>query len=201
MNFLAHLHLVRHDDALMLGGLIGDFVRGRRALKRFPAPVIQGIKLHRRIDRFTDESEQVALLRPLFPGRFRRYAGIILDLAFDHELARNWALYCERPLETFDQDIRRLLANHEELLPPRLVRFMAYADRRGLFASYRDEDEMLISLAGIGQRLRRPNPLHRTREIWPDVRDPCRQGFKSFFPQLQGAVEEWLNLRSTITGS
>lgn len=201
MNFLAHLYLARHDDELMLGGLVGDFVRGRRALKRFPPGVRQGIELHRWIDGQTDQSEEMGRLRELFPGKFRRYAGIILDLAFDHELARRWPEFHDRPLEAFDRDIRVLLQENRALLPDGLVRFMAYADRRGLFAAYRREDEVLVSLAGIGRRLRRPNPLHRCGEIWNDIRQPCRSGFDDYFPRLQGEVDAWLNLRSTMTGS
>ena len=88
MNFLAHLYLTRGDDELMLGGLLGDYVRGWRALSEYSPGVRDGIKLHRRIDRFTDHSREVKSLRRKFPKEFRRYAGIVIDLGFDHELAR-----------------------------------------------------------------------------------------------------------------
>lgn len=201
MNFLAHLYLARSDDGLMLGGLIGDFVRGRLALRRYPREVREGIHLHRRIDKFTDHSDEVTALRRLFPREFRRYAGIVLDLAFDHELARRWPDFSTTSIEEFDRHVRRLLDKNQALLPERLARFMAYADDRGLFAAYRLEEEMLYSLAGVGTRLRRANPLHRVGEIWPELRQPCRQGFEQFFPTLEQEVTYWLNRRSTATGS
>jgi len=201
MNYLAHLFLARDDEELMLGGLLGDFVRGQVALRRFAPGIQAGILLHRRIDRYTDEAPETAALKELFPAEFRRYAGIILDLAFDHELARRWVEFSEDSLADFDAQVRSALARHPELSLPRLRRFMAYADRRGLFAAYRLEKEMLHSLAGIGSRLRRRNPLFRVHEIWPGLREPCRRGFAAFFPRLQSCVPAWLNLRSITTGS
>jgi acyl carrier protein phosphodiesterase len=201
MNFLAHLYLARGDDNLMLGAMLGDFVRGRLAAHRFSAELRAGIRLHRHIDRFTDHADEIRRLRRLFPRKFRRYSGVIIDLAFDHRLARSWERYSNVPLEEFDRRVRALLDRHATLLPARLVRFMAYADARGLFAAYRSEEEMLFSLAGIGTRFRRSNPLDRVGEIWPELKPALAGGFERFFPELQSEVADWRKRRSTITGS
>lgn len=201
MNFLAHLFLVRDHEDLMLGGLLGDFVRGRWALKGFPSGVREGIELHRWIDTYTDAAAEVESLRNLFPAEFRRWAGIIIDLAFDHELARRWDEFSGLPLTQFDARIRTLMAAHAGLLPADLERFMDYADRRGLFAAYRFEQEMLYSLRGVGRRLRRANPLDHVADVWPRLREPCRRAFAAWFPVLQVAVDQRLKRRSTSTGS
>ena len=201
MNFLAHLCLANGDSDLMLGGMIADFVRGRRALRAFPEPVRQGIVLHRYIDRQTDHSPQVKKLRPLFPREFRRYAGIIIDLAFDHELAANWWRYMPGSLERFDLETRDLLRDNADLVPEGLANFMRYADRHGLFTAYREEDVTLYALAGVGTRLKRPNPLHRVAEIWPELAPEFRTAFRQFFPQIQSEVLDWRERMSTTTGS
>ena len=201
MNFLAHLCLANGDSGLMLGGLIGDFVRGRRALHAFPEPIRQGIVLHRYIDKCTDRSAVVKNLRPQFPREFRRYAGIIIDLAFDHELAVNWWRYMPGSLERFDLETRDLLRDNDEWVPEKLTGFMRYADRYGLFSSYREVDMILQALAGIGTRLSRPNPLHRVPEIWPELAPQFKPAFKEFFPQIQSEVLDWRNLNPTTTGS
>jgi acyl carrier protein phosphodiesterase len=201
MNFLAHLHLARGDEGLVLGAMLGDFVRGRRVLQSLPPGISQGISLHRRIDRVTDHSRQVKALRRSFPREFRRYAGIVIDLGFDHVLARDWIRYSGQELEKFDLEVRETLRRNDPLLPGRLRRFMRYADRRGLFAAYRREDEMLFSLAGIGTRLKRANPLHRVGEIWPDIKTDIEQTFESVFPKIQSDVDHWRKRRSTTTGS
>ena len=201
MNYLAHAFLARQDEGLMLGGLLGDHVRGLRALRRYPPPVRRGIKLHRYIDRFTDHHKVVKQLVREFPKPFRRYAGIIVDVAFDHELAGDWSRYADGSLEAFDRQIRELLARHASLVPERLAGFMRYADRRGLFAAYRDEDEMLHSLAGVGHRLRRANPLGDVASIWPEMKQPCAEAFATVFPMIQSEVNDWVKRTSTITGS
>ena len=201
MNFLAHLCLANGDSGLMLGGLFGDFVRGRRALRAFPEPVRQGIVLHRYIDKCTDRSPVIKELRPLFPREFRRYAGIVIDMAFDHELAINWWRYMPGSLERFDQEIRDLLRDNPEGVPEKLIGFMQYADKHGLFSAYREEDVVLHSLAGVGTRLKRPNPLHRVSEIWPELAPEFKPAFRKFFPQIQSEVLDWRKLNSTTTGS
>ncbi len=201
MNFLAHLCLASGDSSLMLGGLFGDFIRGRRALRAFPEPVRQGIILHRYIDRSTDHAPVVKKLRAKFPREFRRYSGIIIDLAFDHELALNWWRYMPQSLERFDVETRDLIHANTAMVPDGLTRFMRYADRNGLFTAYRDEDVILYALAGVGTRLSRSNPLHRVAEIWPELAPEFHSAFREFFPQIQSDVMAWCKRMSTTTGS
>ena len=201
MNFLAHLHLAGDDDGLRLGALLGDFTKGKRALRRYPSPVQLGIRLHRFIDSTTDDLEAVGSLRSSIRKPFRRYGGIIIDLAMDHQLALRWDRYCNETLEEFDARIRRLLRQYERLVPRRLRSFMSYADRRGLFAAYRDEAEVLRSLRGVGRRFLRPNPLYRVEEIWDEMKPDFSDCFERAYPQLQSEVAAWLKDRSTITGS
>ena len=201
MNFLAHLCLANGDSGLMLGGLFGDFVRGRRALRAYPEPVRQGIVLHRYIDKCTDRSAEVKQLRRQFPRDFRRYAGIIIDPAFDHELAVNWWRYMPGSLERFDIETRDLLRDNENMVPEGLISFMRYADRHGLFTAYRERDVILFALAGVGTRLSRPNPLHRVSEIWPEFAPEFKASFREFFPRIQSEVLEWRQKTSTTTGS
>jgi acyl carrier protein phosphodiesterase len=201
MNFLAHLVLAGDDEALRLGAMLGDFVRGRVALQRYPADVRKGIRLHRRIDSHTDTLSEIEQLRSWFPGEFRRYAGIVIDLALDHELAREWSDWCTLPLDRFDREVREMLERQAEWVPDGLDRFMAYADRRGLFEAYREEGEVLHSLRGVGRRLSRPNPLGRVDEIWPALQPLVAANFSVIFRQAQSDVEAWLKSRSTITGS
>jgi acyl carrier protein phosphodiesterase len=192
MNFLAHLLLAGDDEGLRLGAMLGDFVRGNPRSLSLPAEIHQGILLHRFIDQRVDSLPEVAHLRTQFLPPFRRYAGIIIDLAFDHELALRWAEYSNCALEQFDSEVRELLARHQEILPKELQAFMRYADTRGLFANYREESEILFSLRGLGRRLSRPNPLHRVGEIWHELKPALSGRFASVFPRVQQGVAAWL---------
>jgi acyl carrier protein phosphodiesterase len=201
MNFLAHLILAGDDEGLRLGAMLGDFVRGRQVLASFPDEVRLGIELHRHIDQFTDSLPDVTQFRKYFSPPFRRFSGIIIDLVFDHELAKRWENYSNESLENFDREVRELLARNDQLLPDRLRKFMSYADRRGLFAAYRYESEILRSLHGIGTRLSRPNPLHRVEDIWDELEPRSSNCFGFVFPQIQFEVAAWLKSRSITMGS
>ena len=201
MNFLAHLLLAGDDEGLRLGAMLGDFVRGKQALAGYDDDIQRGIMLHRHIDAYTDSLPGVRELRSWFLPPFRRYGGIIIDLAFDYELANRWNSYSEISLEDFDQGVREMLVRHERELPERLKGFMRYADRRGLFAGYREESEILHSLKGVGRRLSRPNPLRRVQEIWGDFEPLVSACFEPVFEEIQSDVADWLKSRSTITGS
>jgi acyl carrier protein phosphodiesterase len=201
MNFLAHLYLAGDSEGLRLGAMLGDFIRGRQAMAAFPPEVRTGIELHRHIDQFVDSLPDVANLRKRFPKPFRRYSGIIIDLAYDRELALKWDQYSGESLEQFDQQVRLLLAANEEYIPDGLRGFMNYADKRGLFAAYRSKSEILHSLKGVGTRLSRPNPLHRVDEIWDELAPRFSSSFELVFLQVQSGVADWLKSRSTTTGS
>jgi acyl carrier protein phosphodiesterase len=206
LNFLAHLVLSGDDEGLRLGAMLGDFVRGRRALKKYPEGIRRGIELHRFIDGFTDDHPAVTSLREQFDKPFRRYSGIIIDMALDHELAMRWSDYRSESLEEFDDGVRRMLERNRQWVPGRLDGFMQYADRRGLFAAYREVPEIIHTLQGIGRRFLRSNPLHQVDEIWADFEPRFSTCFTELFPDAQANVEAWLASRqstekSTINGS
>ena len=77
-------------------------------------------------------------------------------------------------------------------MPEELQGFMRYADRRKLFASYRDEPEILISLRGIGTRVSRANPLHRVAEIWSEIQPAISESFSDVFSIVRNDVSDWL---------
>ena len=201
MNFLAHLFLAGDDEGLRLGAMLGDFIRGKHAVTRFNPEIQLGIGLHRHVDTHTDALPGVVELRAGFSPPFRRYGGIIIDLTFDHVLACRWDDYSAISLEQFDSGVRDMLKRHDKLLPERLRGFMRYADRRGLFAAYRNESEIIHSLKGIGRRLSRPNPLHRVEGIWADFAAEAAARFAPLFSEIQSDAETWLKSKSTITGS
>jgi len=191
MNHLAHAVLAGPDDDLILGGLLGDFVHGpvptglRRGVER-------GIRLHRAIDVYTDGHPVVVELRRLFDPPFRRYAGILLDIWFDHLLARDFARWSNTPLATYSEALLALLRRHATELPADMRGFVAYMQRNDLPAAYADAAMIGRALAGVGTRLSRANPLHEALPLLLERDAALREGFEAFFPQLQTFARAWL---------
>ena len=186
MNYLAHLHLGGPAPAQLLGSLYGDFVKGRLD-GRFPAQVEAAIRLHRRIDAFTDQHPLVERARARFPRERRRTSGILLDLFFDHCLARDWADYAQEPLSMFTDRVYRLLTVQPDL-PQRLAFIAPRMAAQDWLGSYRDFAVLEQVLLGMGRRLSRPELLDGAMAELESLYEPLGEDFRAFYPELQAFV-------------
>jgi acyl carrier protein phosphodiesterase len=197
MNILAHALLAAPDADRMFGSLIGDFVRGAID-PALPPGVRAGIALHRAIDTYTDAHADVAEARTLFAPPFRRYAGILLDVWFDHLLARQWTRYGEGTLEEFSDNVRALLALNRARVPERMRAFATYLDAHDLPAAYRDTATVGDVLRGMSRRLTRANPLEDALPVLVALHAPLQRCFDAFFPALRNfAAMECIRLANT----
>ncbi len=197
MNYLAHTLLADGDADLEVGGILGDFVRGKPG-PALPVGLRAGIRLHRAVDSYTDAHAVVGAARRLFEPPWRRYAGIMLDVWFDHCLARDFERWSTAPLERFSIRLRHRLQARDPLLPPSLQRFVAYMRAHDLPAAYAETEVIGRVLEGIGSRLSRPNPL---ADALPQLvtRDAeLMRHFNAFFPDLTAFAAAWRESRSAL---
>ncbi|WP_308725017.1 acyl carrier protein phosphodiesterase [Metapseudomonas otitidis] len=183
MNYLAHLHLGGPAPHQLLGSLYGDFVKGPLDGRR-PQAIEAGIRLHRRIDLFTDTHPLVRDARALFPAARRRVSGILLDLFFDHCLARDWADYAEVPLPAFTGQVYRVLAD-QAALPGALARIAPRMAEQDWLGSYRDFDTLAAVVGGMSRRLSRPELLAGGFDELAERYQPLSDHFRRFYPELQ----------------
>ncbi|MGE8496126.1 MAG: ACP phosphodiesterase [Pseudomonas sp.] len=182
MNYLAHLHLGGAARPQLLGSLYGDFVKGPLA-GQWPADIEAAIRLHRRIDAFTDSHPLQAEARARFPRERRRYAGILLDLFFDHCLALNWTDYADEPLEQFTGRVYRLLAA-EPVLPGRLALIVPRMAAQDWLGSYTEFEILHDVLRGMQRRLSRPEGLDGSMLELQRLYEPLMGDFQRFYPAL-----------------
>lgn len=184
MNFLAHFQLAWPDPEWVAGGLEGDYYKGPLR-GDLPPGIEQGVRLHRAIDAFTDGHAVIGKLRGDFPPGLRRYAGILIDLSFDHFLSKHWALYCEVPLEDFNAGVYRALRGHAQHLSEGSRRMLGRLEEYDILGLYANWDTVPASAERIGQRFRRGNPLLGVEQQLMPVRAAMEQAFLVFYPQLQ----------------
>ena len=165
MNYLAHLHLADVAALPLSGAVLGDFVRGRLD-DRFPLMLEKSIRLHRRIDVVTDAHPLVAAARVRFDDGARRYAGILLDLIYDHCLALDWPQSQKESLNRFtkraaaavsDNDAWRLAIAEPA---PSAWRF------RQLLLSYRFESGIERAISRVASRMKQPQHLIDAGRDW-----------------------------------
>jgi acyl carrier protein phosphodiesterase len=188
MNYLAHLHLGGPAPEQMLGSLYGDFVKGPLA-GRFSPQLEAGIRLHRQIDAFTDSHPLVLQALARFPAQRRRYAGIIVDVFFDHCLARHWGDYSRQPLGQFTGEVYRVLAA-EPALPGRLAGIAPHMIADDWLGSYQDFRIIGQVLQGISRRLSRPEGLAGAIHEVQALYEPLSEDFRAFYPLLQVFAEQ-----------
>lgn len=192
MNHLAHALLADAGDTeFALGSALGDFTHGHPD-PAWPEARQAGLRFHRAIDRFTDQHPEVIAARRLFRPPMRRFAGIVLDVWFDHLLVLGWNRFAvDEPLAEFSQRWLALLDRRANELPSSLRAFIEWMHAHRLPAAYGDEATLDTVFHALAQRLSRPSPIG---EALPSVHareDALQQRFEAFFPQLMAyAINE-----------
>ena len=192
MNYLAHAFLSRSSPELLIGGLLGDFVKGRERLQQYSPAVCAGILLHRAIDRYTDAHPTVHSSCALISPARRRFAGILVDVFYDHFLACHWQRYTEQPLEDFTRQVYATLLPRMASYPERLQRLLPRMAADDWLASYAEIESVDAALHGIARRFQR---FARAAVLADGVQEllhhyaTIEQHFLDFFPELIGFVE------------
>lgn len=127
MNYLAHCYLSGENEEILVGNLLEDYVKGRLDSPKFdhyPENILKGLKLHRFIDHFTDSSLELKPLKELFYKDFGKYSPPLVDIVFDHFLAKNWSLFSPIELQTFCFKTYEKLNRNLEIMPKEMQKMV-----------------------------------------------------------------------------
>ncbi|MFP5594280.1 ACP phosphodiesterase [Kluyvera sp. 142486] len=189
MNFLAHLHLAHLADSSLSGNLLADFVRGNPQ-QDYPADIVDGIYMHRRIDVMTDNLPQVKEAREWFRPETRRVAPITLDVMWDHFLSRHWAqISPEIALPEFTRYARSEVATILPDAPERFLTLNQHLWSERWLERYGEMDFIQRVLNGMASR--RPK-LDALRDSWHDLDahyDALETRFWQFYPQMMAQAK------------
>ena len=195
MNFLAHAWLAGPDEAYRLGGLLGDFVKGP-VPEHLPPGVADGVRLHRAIDAYADTHPAFRASRGRVSPERRRVAGVMVDMFYDHFLARHWADYQPgEALEDFTARQYALLAEMGPELPARLARILPAMRADDWLASYREPASVAAALDRMAARLTRANPLPGAGEELLSAYSGFEADFRAFIADARQFTEAWRRSR------
>ncbi len=155
MNFLAHIYLSGEDEGITIGNFIADGIKGKQ-YKKYPLQIQKGILLHRGIDSFTDQHPTVRQSTKRLHENYGHYSGVIVDILYDHFLAKNWKNYHSQPLDEYVGEFYEMLRKYFEILPTRIQRMMPYMIADNWLLSY-------ATVEGISNILTQMN--RRTKEL------------------------------------
>lgn len=164
MNYLAHIALAHPTDASRIGNLLGDFVKGTESSLRLklPAELVDGIMMHRAIDLYTDSHPAFLESKELLAPERKRYAGIVIDLIYDHFLCKNWHTFYEQPLEEFIQQFYLALKEKKEWQFGKLKEAFPYMYAQNWLARYATAEGMEETFRRVSKRGKFTAPIEDT---------------------------------------
>ncbi|HEY0059375.1 MAG TPA: ACP phosphodiesterase [Flavisolibacter sp.] len=194
MNFLAHAYLSFDHPQVLAGNMISDFVKGK-AQYDF-APLVQaGIKLHRSIDKYTDDHWATKGAQEIFRPAYRLYSGPIMDVIYDHFLATDPIIFNNHTLRQFSQKVYATLDTQSFYLPVRFLNMLPYMKAQDWLKNYNTVEGIERSLAGLVRRSSFMNDHQGAVSLFLEHYELLRSHYNSFFGDLkQHAAEKFEEL-------
>lgn len=188
MNFLAHIYLSGDNDLVKIGNFMADGIHGKPY--NFPSDVQKGIVLHRAIDTFTDAHPIFRQgTRRLHP-RYHHYAGVILDIFYDHFLAKNWDKYNEEPLSEFNQRFYNSLADNLDILTEKTLGLMPYMIQHDWLGSYATIEGIAQILKQMDRRTGDKSGMRHSVDELKEYYTDYEQEFTDFFKDIIQFVKQ-----------
>jgi acyl carrier protein phosphodiesterase len=184
MNFLAHLYLSQQNTNILIGNFMADGIVGNK-FEHYPKEIKQGIRLHRAIDTFTDSHEIVKQSKRRLHERYKHYKGVIIDIFYDHYLAKNWQEYSAIPLDVYVQSVYQLLQDHMDVLPEKTQYMLPYMIEYNWLYNYQFEEGIQRVLNGMNNRTKQKSQMHLAVEDLRAHNKEFEQDFTLFFNDLQ----------------
>jgi len=190
LNFLAHALLAGETPALVVGGVIGDWIKGPLP-GALPDDLARGVALHRAIDSFAESQPAFRRSRARVSVNRRRYAGVLVDVFYDHLLARYWSTIHHQPLDQFCGAVYRSINARLNDLPAASHPGLTLMAQEDWLASYARIEGIADVLARMSRHSRQPNPLaHGEQEFLADV-DGFTGDFHEWLDDMRTFCQRW----------
>lgn len=191
MNYLAHIYLSGENKEVLIGNFIADAVKGSN-WKNYSKGIQKGIKLHRAIDYFTDTHEIVKQSKSKLWARYRHYNAVILDIFYDHFLAKGWDNYHSTSLGSYVDEKYMLLDDLKDQFPDRMQYVLYYMIKHNWLFNYRSIEGVRSVMNGMSKRTSFDSGMEHSTEELLLYYDEFRQEFETFFPLLKEFSESKL---------
>lgn len=189
MNFLAHLYLSKNNKNILIGNFISDAVKGNK-YNNYPPEIKAGILLHREIDHFTDTHKIVRKSMHRLNERYRHYDGVIIDILYDHFLAKNWNNYSDIPLETYAENVYSFLSENIDTFPEELQNLLPNMIQYNWLVNYATLEGIERVLKGMNRRTKGISQMDRAIEDLKLYYKEFEEDFTSYFKELESFSDE-----------
>lgn len=195
MNYLAHSYLSFQQPDLIIGNFIADSIQGNR-FEGLTEGIIKGITLHRKIDTYTDAHPVFLTSKHRFSKDFDKYSGVLMDIIYDHYLAKNFEQYSPLSLQEHADGIYDILKKNHDFLPEHAKRFYGYMTERNILFHYSSIEGIQTVLTHLSSRIRNRFELQLAIPILEFNYKEIEEEFTIFFDDLQAFCKEQPELNS-----
>jgi acyl carrier protein phosphodiesterase len=189
MNFLAHLYLSKENKNILIGNFIADAVKGKKH-ENYPKEIQAGILLHREIDYFTDTHLIVRRSKRRLNTQYNHYKGVIIDIFYDHFLAKNWHHYSDIPLEIYAENVYGFLQKKNEIFPERIQKLLPSMIKYNWLVNNASLEGIEKILAGMNRQSKGISKMDLAIEDLLKHYEEFELDFTSFFKELMQFSEE-----------
>ena len=191
MNFLAHIYLSGDNDFIKIGNFMADGIRGKH-FENFPVEVQKGIKLHRAIDTFTDAHPVFRESTKKLHDRYHHYAGVIVDVFYDHFLAKNWKKYSDEDLATYIQRFYQSLEDNKTILTEKTTKLMPYMIDQNWLLQYQTVEGIHNIMTQMDSRTKNKSNMRFSSEELVLHYTAFEEEFTTYFKAIQQHAKEQL---------
>jgi len=189
MNYLAHIYLSGNNDLITIGNFIADGIKGKDYIK-YPKDIQTGILLHRQIDTYTDAHVIVRQSTKRLHKKYGHYSGVIVDILYDHFLAKNWSKYSNTPLDQYINNFYSMLQDHYKQLPLRIKKMMPYMISGNWLLSYATKNGIEKVLIGMNTRTQNKSGMDLAIQDLEMYYTEFENEFTLFFEELMAFTKE-----------
>lgn len=183
MNFLAHTHLSGFNEDIIFGNFIADSVKGK-SYNKFRDDIVIGILHHREIDSFTDSHPIPKHSRDMIREHFGKFSGIVVDIYYDHFLARNWNNYHDEELSAFSSKVYQILARRFLLLPARIRRLLPFLIAQNWLNGYANMRDLARVFKGMDRRTGHISGMDKSIVVLENNYEALYDDFVEFYKEL-----------------
>ncbi len=192
MNYLAHIYLSGDNDLVTIGNFIADGIKGKK-YKKYSKDIQIGILLHRHIDTYTDAHKTVRLSTKRLHEKYSHYSGVIVDILYDHFLAKNWASYSDTPLDEYVENFYHSLEANYDLLPLRIQKMMPYMLADNWLLNYASIEGISRVLDGVNRRTKNRSSMNEAVVELEAFYAEFENEFSDFFDELIASSKQKLD--------
>ena len=192
MNYLAHILLSGTNPDVMIGNFIADSIKGSK-YDTYPLGIQKGILLHRQIDSTTDAHPAFRKSTKRLHKNYGHYSGIIVDIFYDHFLAKNWSEFSDIPLADYIQSFYKLLRDNFDILPENIQKMAPIMMDGNWLLNYADLDGIDRVLAGMNRRTKNRSRMDTAGQELKEFYTLFEADFKLVMNDLQTLSKDFLS--------